>query len=552
MSAIAVRVARTELRRTFRTVLTNRTKLAVFAVLGLFSLGPVLVFGSLLLSAVGEELVAGDVGSNALETVPGVVTGVVAAGLVGLTVFSTARTITTVGDIDQPACLLVSTSLRNVVAGLVLKEAVVVLLWTGVPALVLSGAFAWGAGAPLVPLFVLATLVVMVAASLSVGFVLGICLRHLLTVYEPVAQYRTLVFVALGGLYFASIAFGWLNRISALVFDLLGDTPLGWPGQLLLVGTPVVEATPWEGVAGVAGAGAVTLLALVVGIRVGEYHWISDPAPPDEEEETVESSDRLGSLLSGLVTRPIRTVAVTAIRRARRAPVRLAYVAYPLFGSFFFAEEAVQTGQLPAFAAVLLGVYVAWAAGALFSLNLLGDHGPALPAVLTSTLSGREAVTGKVLAGVLCTLPLALVVPPIAGLISPIGLVETGLVTAGTVVGTFVTPVLAVGVGTWFPRFGTVRITSNRRAVMPSKSAFVVYSLAILLPAGAAALLWVDAAGAVASLFSALLSLLPAVDVTVPETLVTGLAAAILVAGVVAPVLSLRYAIHRVDEYRPH
>lgn len=552
MSHVAVRIARTELRRAVRTILTNRTKLVVFAVLGLFSLGPVLVLGVLLLSAAGEELVAGEFGSDAIGTVPGVVTGAVAVGLVGLTLLATVRTITAVADVDQPACLLVSTSLRNVVAGLVLKEAVAVLLWTGIPVLVLSGAFAWGAEAPLVVLFALATLVVVVAVALSVGFVFGICLRHLLTVYEPVAQYRTLVFATLGGAYFASIAFGWIDRVTGLVFDLLGDTPLGWPGQLLLVGTPVVEATLWEAVAGVAGAVAVSLGALAVGVRVGEYHWFSDPAAPDEEEAAVESSDRLGSLLSGLVTRPVRTIVVTTIRRARRAPVRLAYVAYPLFGTVFFAEEVVQTGRLPAFAAVLLGVYVAWAAGALFTLNLLGDHGPALPAVLTSTVSGRDVVTGTVLAGVLCTLPLALVVPSVAGLVSPLDPAEAGLVTVGTVVGTLVTPVLAVGVGAWFPRFGTVRITNNRRAVMPSKSAFVIYSLAIFLPASATAILWLDAAGAVASLLSALFSLLPAVDVSVPASVVTALAVIVLVAGVLAPVASVRYAIRRFEEYRPH
>lgn len=552
MHRIVVRIARTELRRTIRNVMANRIRLVVLAALGLVVLGPMLLFGSLFLSTGGERLAAGEVGSDILETVATATTGVVAAGGVGLTVLATARAVTTVADIDQPASLLISTPLRNVVAGLVLKEGLLVLLWVGGPLLVLSSAFAWGATAPLVPVFALATLMVVVAVAVSVGFVLGTSLRHLLTAYEPISQYRTLVLAAVGIAYFLSVAFGWLNQLSALAFDLLGDSPLGWPGQLLLVGTPVVEATPWQAVAGVAGAAGITLVALAAGVRVGEFHWFADPASPPDEAEAVESNDRLGTLLSGLVPRAVRTVTVTAIRRTRRAPARLAYVGYPLFGSVVFVRQAIQTGEIPAFAAVMSGVYVVWAAGALFTLNPLGDHGPALPAVLTSTVSGRAVVMGKVVAGIVCMLPVALVVPPVAGLLSPLDVVETALLTAGTVVGTLVTPVLAAGVGTLFPRFGEVRITNNRQAVMPSKAAFVLYSLAVLLPIGAGAVLAFDSSvGLVATVLSGIVTLVAPVEVTVPESAVTVAAVGILVAGIVAPVLSAGYAIRRFDEYRP-
>lgn len=553
MSHVPVRLARTEVRRTVRTVVTDRTKLALYAVLGLFTYAPLLVFGSLVLSTAGEELVAGEMSADALSFVPRLVTGGIGAGFVGLTALATLRTVTTVADIDRPACLLLSTRLRNVVAGLVLTEVAFVLLWVGTPVLVLASAFAWGAGAPLVPLAAMATLAVIVGTSVSIGFLLGTCIRHLLTVYEPVARYRTLVFVLLGVAYFGSISLGWFDQLVSLLFDTLADSPLGWPGQLLLAGIPVVGSTPWQAAAGLAGAAGVTLAALAAGVRVGEYHWFADPVPPEEKAEDVESSDRLGALLSGVASRPVRTVAVTAVRRARRAPVRLAYTAYPLFGAFFLVEEVAQTGRIPTYAAVLLGVYVAWAAGALFALNLLGDHGPALPTVLTSTVSGREVVTGTALASVLCTLPLALVVAPGAGLLSPLDASETALLTAGTVVGVSVAPVLAVGIGVWLPRFGTVRITNNRHVVMPSKSAFLVYSLAVLLPVGAAVVLRLDdAPEVVASLLSALLSLLPAVDPSVPVSVVTGLAGLVLLAGVLAPVASVVYAVRRFQEYRPH
>ncbi|MFC7071714.1 hypothetical protein ACFQJ7_09715 [Halovenus rubra] len=552
MSRIAVRIARTELRRTLRTVLSDWTKMAIYVVLGLFFLGPVLVFGSLFLAEAGEELVAGEIGSSDLETVANALTGVAAVAGVGLTVLATGRTVTTVADIDEPGSLLISTSLRNVVMGLVLKESLIIMLWIAGPVLVLSGAFAWGATAPLVPLFALTTVGVLTVGALSVGFVVGICLRHLLTVYEPVAQYRTLVFVALGVAYFGSIATGWLNVITGLLFDVLGDSPLGWPGQLLLVGIPVIEPTLWEAVAGVAGAVGLTLVSLGIGVRLAEIHLLADPAKADGQEETVDSNDWVGSLLSGLASRSIRTVTVTAIRRTRRAPARIAYVAYPLLGAVGFIGDAIQSGEIPVFAAVLFGIYVVWAAGALFTLNLLGDHGPAMPAVLTATISGRAAVAGTVLAGIICMLPLAVVVPPVVGFVSPLDTVETALLTVGTVVGTLVSPVLAVGVGTLFPRFGEVRITSNRHAVMPSKSAFIVYSLAILFPIGAGVVLYFDSAPeAIAEILSGLIGLVPSISFTVPEMGVTVVAAGILLAGIVGPFLSVGYAVRQFNTYRP-
>ncbi|MFC7058841.1 hypothetical protein [Halovenus salina] len=550
MRSVPARIARTEVRRTLRNIRTDRTKLLVFAMLGLVLVGPVLLFGSLLLSTAGEELVAGEIGSEDLEIIGSTLLGVVATGIAGLAVFATARTVTTVANIDEPAALLISTRLENVVAGLVLGEMTVVLLWLAGPVLVLSSAFAWGAGAPLVPVAALIALVVAVGVAVCVGFVVGICLRHLLTVYEPIAQYRTVVFALVGVAYFASIAFGWFNRITALVFEVLGDSPLGWPGHLVLVVTPVVDGVVLEAAVGVVGAGAVALAALTAGVRLGEIHWFADPASDDSE--TIESDDRLGNLLSGFATRPVRTVTVTAIRRARRAPVRLFYVAYPLIGAVAFIGDAIDSGEIPVFAAVLFAVYVAWAAGALFTLNLLGDHGPALPAVLTATVSGREVVAGTVLASVICMVPLALVVPAIAGLLSPLTVSETALLTVGAVIGTLVSPILAVGVGAAFPRFGEVRITTNREAVMPSKSAFVLYSLAVLLPIGAGAVLrFDDGTELVAAVLSGIIAVVPRLDFTVPESVVTGAAVAVLAAGVLAPVLSVGYAVRRFEEYRP-
>jgi ABC-2 type transport system permease protein len=551
MTRTAVRIARTETRRAARAIFADSTNTLALGLVVLMVGLPLVLLGPIAGFVAGDQLAAGEVGSDTTDTVPGAVTGAVALGVVGLTTLTVVRTVTSIADLDRPACLLVSAPLWEVVAGLVLKEAAAVALVVVGPTLVVSVAFALGAGAPLVALYALATALAVVVVAIPVGFALGVGLRHVLTVYEPVAQYRTLVFFLAGGLYFAGFVLGWFDRLTVVLFESLGGTPLGWPGEALLVGAPAVEGSPAAAGAGLLGACVLGLVGFVIAVRASESHWFADPAMASTEETAVDSSDRLGALLAGVVSRPVRTVAVTAIRRTRRAPLRLAYVAYPLFGGVTLVVEAVQAGQLSMFAAVSLCVYVVWAAGALFTLNLPGDHGSALPSVLTATVSGRAVVTGTVLAGVLFALPFALVVPPVAGLASPLGPVETGLLTVGTVVGVVASPMLATGVGTRFPRFGTVRITSNREAVMPGKLAFVVYSIAVLLLAGSgAALLRADVADGVAALLAAFLSTPPTVDLTLPTVVGRALAAALVAAGLVVSVFSARSAARQFDEFR--
>jgi len=554
MYPVARVVARTELRRVFRSVAASRTKILLYGMLGLFAFVPLLVLGSLLLVAGGEQLATGALDSGDLDPVPGVVTGAIAVGLIGLVLMATVRSFTTVADVDEPACLLVSTPVSNVVAGLLLAEGALVCLWLGPPTMVLAGAFAYGAGTPLPVLVAPAVLAVLVAVAVPIGFAAGVVVRHLLTVYEPVARYRTPLLVAIGVGYFGAIVLGWIDRITALLFQALGDSPLGWPGHLLLAGVPGVPFSPVLVLAAVGAAVLLVPVATAAGVRVATLHWFADPVEAPEEDKTErDSTDRLGTALSGLLSRPVETVTVTAIRRTKRAPVQILYVAYPLFGAVPLVQQAVQTGTLPAYGAVVLSLYVVWGTGALFTLNLLGDHGPAMESVLLSTVSGREMVTGSVLAGILVGVPVAIVVSTVSGLVSPLSVEATALLAVGTVAGTAVSAGLATGVGSLFPRFGSVRVTNNREAVMPSKTAFIVYTLGIAAPAVAAVILYVDSlADLVATLLSGLFSLLPVLDVSVSATTVTLLAWVVLVLGVAGPIVSLRYAIRRFDTYRPY
>lgn len=558
MSArVPLAIARTQTRRSARVIAGDRAKIVLNLAILLFGFGPALLVGYLLLPRAGEAVAAGGLGSVDGVAVTDAATGGVALAWLLVVGVATLRTVTNAANLDEPACLLVSTSLRNVVLGVVGAQVLQFGLWMVPGVVVLSGLFASGYGSALPVALAVVVAVLALVSAVPVGFVLGVWIRHVLTTYEPIARYRTPLVVAVAVAYFAAISMGWIDRLVSSTFSVAADSPLGWPGHLLLVAVPGVSPSTAALAGAALGTILVPLVAVAVATRSVAVHWYSDPVQTDDGAAGPASpgrlDDALGRAFGGLpglgVDRPVRAIAVTSIRRSTRAPVRLLYAAYPLFGAVVFVEEIVQSGTLPSTAAVLLAGYVVWGSGVLFTLNPLGDPGRALPAILSAPVSGRAVVTGLVLAGALVGVPLALVVAPIAGFASPLSLEATAILVLGTVAGAVVAPALATGVGAAFPRFGSVRVTSNHEAVMPSKTAFMAYTLAIALPAGAAALLYADAASTVASTVTFVLSALPVADVTIPATAVTAAAVVVLVLGLVGPVASVRYAIRRFDGF---
>ena len=550
MTGIPALVAKTEFRRTVRTVTSDTTKLLVTGFLALVFGGSILLGGGYMLPRLGAELADG-VSSDTAAFATDLVTGGVGVGWFFLIFFTTLRAFSTAADPDEPEFLLTSTSLRNAVVGVISAEILLFGSWLLPATVVLSGAFAYGSGT-VWPVLVGPLLVCLaLATAVPIGFVIGISVRHLVTVYEPIARFRIVVFAAFWAAYLWVFATGRIDQLTSWLFALLQDTPLGWPGHILLAAVPNVGASSTAIAGGLAGAVAVSAAAFAAAIAIARVHWFADPArfEDDEVSTATESSDRLAGVLSRGLSRPIRSVTVTAVRRTKRAPIRLAYVAYPLFGSIWMFQEIIQTGRVPTHIAVILSLYFVWAAGALFTLNPLGDLGRGLPAVVASPLSGRQAITGLVVAGALVAGPIGFVGALALGLASPLSLERTAALVAGTTVGTVVTPALATGIGTAAPRFGSVKVTNNREAVMPSKTAFVVYSLAIILPAIAAVVLYADAPELIAETMLAVSSWVPGPTVSVSARGITITAWAVLVAGLIAPVVSYLYAVERFDWY---
>ena len=550
MTAAAATVAGNELRRTVRAFVGNRTKLLLMAVVALVALGPMTALGVLFLPPLGEEVAAGAVTADVAATVTDYVTGATAVGWLFLTLMATMRTITTVADVDEPDFLLLSTSVRNAVVGVVVAEAVLFAVYVVPFAAVLAGAFAYGAGTLLPALVAPLLIVLLLATAVPVGFLVGVWIRHLLTVYEPIARYRTLLFALFWVAYFGAIGTGRFDAVTATLFTRLQASPLGWPGHVLLLGVPGLEPST-AGLAGaIVGSALVAALAVAAAVPSARRHWFADPARLEDEEVDEETtSDRLDGLLSGVASRPARTVTVTAIRRTKRAPIRLAYAGYPLLGMLGFVQQIVELGTVPSYLAVLFCLYLVWATGVLFTLNPLGDLGPALPAVMTATLTGRQAIRGRIVAGALVGVPVALVAALGIGLVSPLSLEHTAALTAGTAVGAVAAPALATGVGSVFPRFGSVKVTNNREAVMPSKTAFLVYTAAIALPAVAAVVLYLEAPELIAAFVAAVSAAAPGPELAISARTITVWAWLTLVVGLVAPPVSYRYAVERFDWY---
>jgi len=266
MAHASATVAGIELRRTVRAVVGSRTKLLTVAVVALVVLGPMTAVGLFLLPELGEQAAAASLTADTAVTVTEYVTGGVAVLWVFLVMMSIMRTVTTVADVDEPAFLLLSTAVRNTVVGIVAAEtalyAAVLLPFT----VLFAAAFASGAGTVL-PVLVAPLLVsLLLLTAIPVGFVVGIWVRHLITVYEPVARYRTLLFAAFWVVYFGAIATGGLNTVMWSLFTTLQTSPLGWPGHLLLVGVPGIDPSTVGIVGAVAGSALLVGVAFVAGV----------------------------------------------------------------------------------------------------------------------------------------------------------------------------------------------------------------------------------------------------------------------------------------------
>lgn len=490
MSRVPRVIAWTELRRSIRILFASPTKVLTLGLLVIIGLGPFLSGVGLGSFLAGRAIQAGVIAEVGEAWVVTLVRGGVAVVWLLLWSVAVLRAATQTGTLDLPDVLLTGTTVRNVVLGVLYGELVRFGLFAGGLGALIGIPVALGAGQRAFAVAVPGLVVFLLLSAVPAGYPVGIAIRHLMTTYRPVARLRVPLLLALLGGYITLLLTERFEPLVMWLVTLLDQSPLAWPAELLLYLLPGLAAEPWPVVAAVGVTGLLAPCWVALTELMATIHWYRDRGQ--------QGGGLLGSLLTlrplerlfdGRIDRRVLAVCVTTLRRTRRAPLRVLYVAYPVLGSVFFIAEVVRRGEIPLVLFVLLAGYVVWAAGALFTLNPLGDLGPVVGSVVASPVRGREVMRGYCLAAWIVAMPVAAAVVVAAALVGDLTGRELWLLAGATFVGTAIAPLLGLGVGAMFPRFGAVRLNNRREAVMPSKLAVGVYSSFISIPVTAALVL---------------------------------------------------------------
>jgi hypothetical protein len=497
----------------------------------------------------GESIAAGTgpLGSDAIGV--GIARGLLALFWLVLTLVFLVRAIGQRGTLAEPEGILTVVPTGQALVGVLLAEYAYFLLWGLAPGASLGVGLAVGAGVVWPALAVPLAVAAAGAGSVAIGYPLGVGIRHVATRFEFVARHKVAIVLAVFLAYFVALSTGAWNELMVRLFEPMQASPVGWYADLLLLGTPTMGAVPLSAGAALVLTAALVAVAVVGGTRVANRHWFSDPAlagaeeAPTTEKDSAPGFERRLEALFGTAT---AALVALSWRRAVRSPLKLLYAFYPLLVLAGMFANIVQTGEVPAYLPFGVLLFAAWAAGVVFTLNPLGDQGAALASTLLSHVDGRTFVRAHLLASLVVAIPLGTAATAAVALLSPIDsqTVVVLVVAAPAVIA--VSAVLSAGVGMAFPRFEATNVTRSMKTVLPSKWAFLLFSLYLFATAAAAVTAYEPL---VREVGAALLTwLLPfGLSVTAGGLEVAAIVALVPLA--VAPVFAYRYAIARYDDY---
>ncbi|UPM42242.1 hypothetical protein [Halocatena salina] len=399
----------------------------------------------------------------------------VGAGVFGMTaVMATVRVAQGLGLPSEADGLLTTVPHREAVAGYLLAEITVLL---GVPApFVIVGAISFGIGAGSAVSVVLVAVSLLSVSVLGVlcGTGLGTGVRVLIARSPVVARLRGAIGIALMIAYFWVLFTGSTESVFEPFLAVVGASPVGWYGDLALLAVQETNSVRSIGAIGVTLVG-IPGSGAVCGLLAGQL-WYRRSVTPN----AASGSTKMGTVpIAGVsLSVPMRHVIHKTWLRARRAPLRLAYAGYPLFLLVPALEDITQL-SVPASLPGVIAFYGAWATGATFTLNPIGDEEAVLPITLTTPVRGRSFIGALCLAGLLIGLPATVLAVVLTGMIAspPLSPVEFVGVVVTAVVLPLTATTIAVGAGTAFPRLEPAMITRSREAVVPSLFAFTFFSL---------------------------------------------------------------------------
>jgi ABC-2 type transport system permease protein len=465
-------IARTEVLQTKRSIEDSSSRLVAM----LFSAVFFLLLG--IAAVIGAYFFGTTLGGIGGQTSLRIASGA-AAGIFGFPVLFTAiRMVQKVPFPETTDGLLTTVPHRDAVAGIILAEMAKMI---GIPVVfVLGAAVVFGIGAGSVTSVVLFAFSVLSLGLLGMlfGFVIGFIVLNLLARSPVLARYRMVIGALLFLVYISIFIVGpWESVIEPLV-QAVSTSPLGWFGDLALLAV-VADASTVQAVA----AGLISALGIPAAVAgcnwLAAQLWYTHPVEPaaDEEEPSRMGDISIGSI--GSVPRPMTRVIRKTWLRARRSPIRLMYVLYPLLGliDFIIIESGSVSPVLPA----LIALYGAWATGAAFTLNPIGDEGPVLPITLTSSITGRTFVNALCLAGLVIGIPVTVIAVVVTGVIASLSITSLVGVVVMSVVLCLCATAIATGAGVAFPRLEPARITRGRKAIVPSLFAFALFSLVLIV-----------------------------------------------------------------------
>jgi ABC-2 type transport system permease protein len=541
-------IARIEIRRSYRQMMNDRHQLVGFAISGLFLL--MLVAG-----AIGGAYVLGTtVGTDAfLERLPLARTAV--AGMAIIVAFiATIGTLQTYGELEEPTPVLTAVPYREAVWGVLLTNYLSFTGFAALPILAVALAFAVGSGSLVSIPVITGVLLAVVVFATTAGFVLGQLIKLVTIRVAFVARYKTLIGVLAFVAYFALFATGAFEALFGVDWTVLGATPLGWVTDLALVAIPSSSIGITRPIAATVTLLAGTTLLTWLAVRLSGALWYSDPVRPENEADAPDTGgDRIATasdtptkglserLFGGRVSRPTLRIAQKSWRRAYRAPLKLQFAAWPVFCLIAPVQQSFETGEVSTILPISIAIYGAWATGAAFTLNPLGDEGAVLPLTLLSGVRGTQLLRGLVFAGVALGGPVIVLFTVGLGLASPMGVFPA--LVAGAFGAVLCTGACAIGagVGTAFPKFERTRLSRSRTAIVPSIWAFSVYSLVLLV---------VSLPGLFASVPLLADWLAGQIGVSTPTIALAGLAVTTVLASVAAGI-ALHSAATTIDGYTP-
>lgn len=466
-------VARTELRRRWRTIQDNATQMAVLAFGALLFL-PISLGGLVGAYAAGEFVAGREIGRIVEWSRMGFVYAwIVVAAFGGYRAYAVAL------RPDNLDGLLTTVSHRDVIGGLVLTE---LSLWS---ALVLTAgsaatvAFAIGAGSFLTIPLALLTLCLVLLTGLPAGFLVALGVRNAGVRSVLLSRLRTLFVALLSIGYFALIITNSFASVLEPLYRLLTPTPIAWFGDLATVGLGV-GASPLRAVGSVVFSTVFVVAAVAALFRLSESLWYADGVHVTHEVDRSPAASSRLSGLSSVLSRPVLGVVTADWKRARRSPLSLSFALYPLILLIDPLVTTVRTGAVGTGLPLWVLVCGTWITGSLFALNVLGHEGAALPVTLLSDAPDRSLLVGHVVAGGFPMVPVTVAATVLTGVLSPYSLPVVASLGVSALVLSAGSGAVATGVGVAFPRFEAVSVSRSTKAIVPSAFAFAIYSLGIL------------------------------------------------------------------------